>query len=132
MTTKVKSILNKIGYRIIKYSILKKPTFRNTAIVLRSKYKIRVHQLTEFGLSLFMCAEMSYYGYLYAKIKDREHYQMATGYVKAGTLSGICLSGLFGQLIVYLYDHDYSFLPYYSLPGTTVNSRMVHVPRSHH
>jgi len=61
---------------------------------------------------------VSYYGYLYAKIKDKEHYQIATGYVKASMLSGMCLSGILGQLVVYMKSGDYSTLPYYSLAGT--------------
>jgi len=73
--------------------------------------------MAEICLSLLSCAEVSHYGYLYAKIRDERHYQIATGYVKAGMLSGQCLSGLFGQLVVSLGNRDYSTLPYYSLAG---------------
>lgn len=74
--------------------------------------------MVEVCLALFMCAEVSYYGYLYSKIKEKEHYQIATGCSKAGTLTGMFMSGIFGQSVVYFKNRDYSTLPYYSLAGT--------------
>lgn len=84
-------------------------------------FVLYVQQLAEVGLSMFMCAEVTYFGYLYAKISDKEHYQIATGFAKAGTLSGKCVSGVLGQIVVYLNHHDYSSLPYYSLASTFFN-----------
>lgn len=78
----------------------------------------RVQQVTEVCFSLFACIEMAYYGYLYSKIEDKEHYQIATGFAKSGMLSGTCVAGLLGQLVVYLNNRDYSVLPYYSLACT--------------
>lgn len=78
---------------------------------------IYVKQIAEVCLSLFVCAEVSYYGYLYAKIDNKEYYQIATGYTKAGVLSGTFVSGILGQLVIYLNNGDYSTLPYYSLAG---------------
>lgn len=80
-------------------------------------YIVRLKQIAEVCLSLFVCAEVSYYGYLYAKIGVKKHYQIATGYTKAGVLGGICVSGLLGQLVVYLNNGNCSTLPYYSLAG---------------
>lgn len=77
--------------------------------------------MVEIGLSLFTCAEMSYIGYTYAKIENKDYYQIATGYVKAGMLSGRCVSGLLSQLVVNLNDGDYSSLNYYSLASTTMS-----------
>lgn len=71
--------------------------------------------VTEVCLSLFACIEMAYYGYLYSKIEDKEHYQIATGFAKSGMLSGTCVAGLLGQLVVYFGGRNYSALPYYSL-----------------
>ncbi|XP_015371858.1 PREDICTED: folate transporter 1-like [Diuraphis noxia] len=62
---------------------------------------------------------MAYYGYLYSKIEDKEHYQIATGFAKSGMLSGTCVGGLLGQLVVYFNDRNYSVLPYYSLAFVT-------------
>lgn len=78
-------------------------------------------QIAEVCMSLFTCGEVSYYGYLYAKIKDKEYYQIATGCAKAGMLSGTCVSGLIGQLVIYMNNCDYSILPYYSIVGTVFN-----------
>uniref|UniRef100_A0A2H8TUS6 Folate transporter 1 n=1 Tax=Melanaphis sacchari TaxID=742174 RepID=A0A2H8TUS6_9HEMI len=75
--------------------------------------------VTEFCLSLFACIEMTYYGYLYSKIEDKVHYQIATGFAKSGMLSGSCVGGLLGQLVVYFNDRNYSVLPYYSLAFMT-------------
>ncbi|KAL5233325.1 hypothetical protein ACI65C_000735 [Semiaphis heraclei] len=75
--------------------------------------------VTEVCLSLFACIEMAYYGYLYSKIEDKEHYQIATGFAKSGMLSGTCVGGLLGQLVVYFNDRNYSVLPYYSLAFVT-------------
>ncbi|XP_026806294.1 thiamine transporter 2-like [Rhopalosiphum maidis] len=75
--------------------------------------------VTEVCFSLFACIEMAYYGYLYSKIEDKEHYQIATGFAKSGMLSGTCVAGLLGQLAVYFNDRNYSVLPYYSLAFVT-------------
>ncbi|XP_022181646.1 thiamine transporter 2-like isoform X2 [Myzus persicae] len=75
--------------------------------------------VTEVCLSLFACIEMAYYGYLYSKIQDKEHYQIATGFAKSGMLSGTCVGGLLGQLVVYFSERNYSELPYYSLAFVT-------------
>jgi len=77
-----------------------------------------VQQMTEICLSLFACIEMAYYGYLYSKIEDKEHYQIATGFAKSGMLSGTCVGGILGQLVVYFNNCNYSVLPYYSLACT--------------
>lgn len=75
--------------------------------------------MTEICLSLFACIEMAYYGYLYSKIEDKEHYQIATGFAKSGMLSGTCVGGILGQLVVYFNNCNYSVLPYYSLAFMT-------------
>lgn len=84
-----------------------------------TKFQIMV---TEVCFSLFACIEMAYYGYLYSKIEDKEHYQIATGFAKSGMLSGTCVAGLLGQLVVYLNNRNYSVLPYYSLAFVTFAS----------
>lgn len=76
---------------------------------------VRARQVAEASLALFSCAEMTFLGYTYAAIKTKEHYQRATGCVKAGMLSGKCVSGVLGQFVVYIYGGDYSILNYYSL-----------------
>ncbi|VVC44839.1 Hypothetical protein CINCED_3A001855 [Cinara cedri] len=76
-------------------------------------------KVVEVCLSLFTCAEVSYYGYLFAKIKEKEQYQTATGCAKAGMLSGKFASGILGQAVVYFNNHDYSTLPYYSFTSMT-------------
>lgn len=81
-----------------------------------------VKQTVEVCLSLFLCAEVSYYGYLYAKIDNKEYYQIATGYTKAGVLSGTIVSGILGQLVIYLNNGDYSTLPYYLLAGIVLKN----------
>ncbi|CAH1726462.1 unnamed protein product [Aphis gossypii] len=78
--------------------------------------------VTEVCFSLFACIEMAYYGYLYSKIDDKEHYQIATGFAKSGMLSGTCVAGLLGQLVVNLNNRNYSVLPYYSLAFVTFAS----------
>lgn len=74
-------------------------------------------QLSEVFCSLVISCQCTYYGYLFARIKDKDHYQIATGCVKSGALSGMFVSGLLGQIVVYFNDSDYTSLPYYSLVG---------------
>lgn len=74
--------------------------------------------MAEVGLSLFTCAEVSYYGYTYAKIERKGHYQTATAYIKAGMLSGRFVSGLLGQSVAYLNNGDYYALSCFSLAST--------------
>lgn len=76
-------------------------------------------------MGMYFCTEVAYYSYLFAKIKNKEHYEIATGCAKAGSLSGQCASGLIGQLVVTLSaKNDYSTLPYLSLAGTTKTERV--------
>lgn len=88
-----------------------------------------VYQMAEICLGMLKCIEISYYGYLFATIKDKKHYQMATGCAMAGVMSGMCVSGLLGQLIVYNNDRDYSVLLYYSLAG--IVEKYIYIPCSH-
>ncbi|XP_050424032.1 thiamine transporter 2-like [Adelges cooleyi] len=71
-------------------------------------------------LSLFLSVEITYFSYLYAQISNKNHYQLATGYAKAGCLSGACISGLVGQLIVFSGNGNYTALPYISLAAMAV------------
>lgn len=80
---------------------------------------------------MLKCIEIAYYGYLFATIKDKKHYQMATGCAMAGVMSGMCVSGLLGQfIIVYNNDRDYSVLLYYSLAGTV--EKHIYIPCIQH
>ncbi|XP_050423499.1 thiamine transporter 2-like isoform X2 [Adelges cooleyi] len=74
----------------------------------------------ESCLSLYFSVETTYYSYLYASIKDKTHYQLATGCAKAAMLTGTCVSGLLGQLVVYFGHGSYTALPYISLAGLTI------------
>lgn len=78
-----------------------------------------MQQFAEFGLSQLPYMDVLYSGYLYTKIRNKKHYQIATGYVRAGILSGMCLSGIIGQLVVIFSSNsdDYSKLPYFSFAG---------------
>lgn len=69
-------------------------------------------------MSIYLAGEVAYYGYLYAMIKDRKRFQIATGCAKAATLSGSCVSGIIGQLVVSL--NGYSTLTYYSFVGSKI------------
>lgn len=72
----------------------------------------------EVSYSFLKCTDPLYFGYLFATIKDKEHYQIATGFAMSGIMSGISVSGLLGQLVVYFNNGDYTPLIYYSLAGT--------------
>jgi len=91
-----------------------------TYLCLIGKPSIFSVKLSEVFGSLVLSCEWTYYGYLFARIKDKNHYQIATGCVKAGALSGQFISGLFGQLVTYLNNSDYNTLPYYSIIGVTI------------
>lgn len=66
---------------------------------------------------MLTCAEPTFFGYLFAMIEDKDQYQIATGCVTAGMMSGMAASGIIGQIVVYLNNSDYSPLLYYSLAG---------------
>lgn len=76
-------------------------------------------KIFEIGLSVLTCAEPTFFGYLFAMIEDKDQYQIATGCVTAGMMSGMAVSGLLGQIVVYLNYSNYSPLLYYSLAGVT-------------
>lgn len=51
-------------------------------------------------------------------VNDKNQYQIATGYATAGMMSGKFVSGILGQLVIYLNDNNYTVLIFYSLAGT--------------
>lgn len=99
------------------------------SICIQLSLLLFTYQVTEISLGMLKCIEISYYGYLFATIKDKKHYQMATGCAMAGVMSGMCVSGLLGQLIVYNNNRDYSVLIYYSLAG--IVEKYINIPCNH-
>ncbi|KAI5693212.1 hypothetical protein M8J75_011149 [Diaphorina citri] len=55
-------------------------------------------------IGFYHAGEVSYYSYMYSKIKDKAHYQKATGRVKASIMIGRFVSGMAGQSVVLLFD----------------------------
>uniref|UniRef100_A0A8D8YTM3 Folate transporter 1 n=1 Tax=Cacopsylla melanoneura TaxID=428564 RepID=A0A8D8YTM3_9HEMI len=69
-------------------------------------------------IGFYHAGEVSYYSYMYSKIKDKNNYQRATGRVKASIMIGRFLAGMSGQGIVLLFSTDgYKYLVYLSILG---------------
>ncbi|XP_025208659.1 thiamine transporter 1-like [Melanaphis sacchari] len=69
-------------------------------------------RVSAFGIGSIHSTDKIAYCYLYAKIKDVEQYQMATGIVTAAVQLGIVVGDILAQIIVNATGGIYTILPY--------------------
>lgn len=66
----------------------------------------------------FFSAEVALFGYLYAMIEEKEHYQRVTGYARAATLTGKFVSSCIAQLLAMAFGSPpFNTLVYLSIFG---------------
>lgn len=66
----------------------------------------------------FFSAEVALFGYLYAMIEEKEHYQRITGYARAATLTGKFVSSCIAQLLAMAFGSPpFNTLVYLSIFG---------------
>lgn len=66
----------------------------------------------------FFSAEVALFGYLYAMIEEKEHYQKVTGYARAATLTGKFVSSCIAQILAMVFGSPpFNILVYLSIFG---------------
>lgn len=56
-------------------------------------------QIIQICYALYIATEVAYFTYIYAKV-SKEHYLTVTSHSRAALLTGKCMSGIIGQLLV--------------------------------
>ncbi|KAI5708851.1 hypothetical protein M8J76_004643 [Diaphorina citri] len=89
-------------------------------VLILNQPSMPVMWVQQVCIGFYHAGEVSYYSYMYSKIKDKAHYQKATGRVKASIMIGRFVSGMAGQSVVLLFDTTgYKYLVYLSILGMT-------------
>ncbi|XP_026820367.1 thiamine transporter 2-like [Rhopalosiphum maidis] len=72
---------------------------------------------SQIFLMLFRAAEVSYYTYVFAKIKNKDQYQIAISIVKTSIMIGKCSCGIIAQVLISYNIVNYVYLLYLSILG---------------
>lgn len=66
---------------------------------------------------LFRAAEVANYTYIYATIRNKDQYQIATSIVRTSVLIGKCSCGIIAQVLISYNILSYVYLLYLSVIG---------------
>lgn len=66
---------------------------------------------------LFRAAEVASYTYMFASIRNKDKYQIATSIVRTSVLIGKCSCGIIAQILISYNILSYAYLLYLSIFG---------------
>ncbi|XP_025202094.1 thiamine transporter 2-like [Melanaphis sacchari] len=78
-------------------------------------------KLSQIFLMLFRAAEVAHYTYMFAKIKNKDQYQIAISIVKTSIMIGKCSCGIIAQVLI-SYNISYEYLLYLSILGMVLTT----------
>lgn len=66
---------------------------------------------------LFRASEVAYYTYMFAKINNKDQYQIATSRLRTSVMIGKFSCGIIAQVLISCYSVSYTYLLYLSIIG---------------
>jgi len=66
---------------------------------------------------LFRAAEVAYYTYMFANIRNKDQYQIASSIVRTSVLVGKCSCGIIAQVLISYNIVSYLYLLYLTILG---------------